>query len=71
MVGDRPARLVHADALQLVSEEAAKLLVDEHGFTIEDAFDYTFCLGVLHHTPDPEATVRQIETLREIVDSVS
>ena len=27
-----------ADALQLVSEEAAKLLVDEHGFTIEDAF---------------------------------
>ena len=28
----------YADALQLVSEEAAKLLVDEHGFTIEDAF---------------------------------
>jgi amidase len=26
------------DALQLCSEEAAKLLVDEHGFTIEDAF---------------------------------
>ncbi len=26
------------DALQLVCEEAAKLLVDEHGFTIEDAF---------------------------------
>jgi amidase len=26
------------DALQLVSEEAAKLLVDEHGFSIEDAF---------------------------------
>ena len=26
------------EALQLVSEEAAKLLVDEHGFTIEDAF---------------------------------
>ena len=26
------------DALQLVSEEAARLLVDEHGFTIEDAF---------------------------------
>jgi len=25
-------------AAQLVSEEAAKLLVDEHGFTIEDAF---------------------------------
>jgi amidase len=25
-------------ALQLVSEEAARLLVDEHGFTIEDAF---------------------------------
>src|SRR4051812_16587646 len=28
----------YADALQLVSEEAAMLLVDEHGFTIEDAF---------------------------------
>ena len=28
----------YADALQLVSEEAAKLLVDEHDFTIEDAF---------------------------------
>jgi amidase len=28
----------YGDALQLVSEEAAKLLVDEHGFTIEDAF---------------------------------
>jgi amidase len=28
----------YADALQLVSEEAAKMLVDEHGFTIEDAF---------------------------------
>ena len=28
----------YAEALQLVSEEAAKLLVDEHGFTIEDAF---------------------------------
>ena len=28
----------YADALQLVSEEAARLLVDEHGFTIEDAF---------------------------------
>ena len=27
-----------ADALQLVSEEAARLLVDEHGFSIEDAF---------------------------------
>ena len=27
-----------ADALELVSEEAARLLVDEHGFTIEDAF---------------------------------
>jgi amidase len=27
-----------ADALKLVSEEAAKLLVDQHGFTIEDAF---------------------------------
>jgi amidase len=26
------------DALKLVSEEAAKLLVDEHGFSIEDAF---------------------------------
>jgi amidase len=26
------------DALKLVSEEAAKLLVDEHGFTLEDAF---------------------------------
>jgi amidase len=25
-------------AAQLVSEEAARLLVDEHGFTIEDAF---------------------------------
>jgi amidase len=28
----------YADALQLVSEEAARLLVDEHGFTMEDAF---------------------------------
>jgi amidase len=28
----------YTDALQLVSEEAAKLLVDQHGFTIEDAF---------------------------------
>jgi len=27
-----------ADALQLVSEEAARLLVDEHGFSPEDAF---------------------------------
>jgi len=26
------------DALQLVSEEAARLLVDEHGFSLEDAF---------------------------------
>jgi amidase len=26
------------DALKLVSEEAARLLVDQHGFTIEDAF---------------------------------
>jgi amidase len=26
------------DALKLVSEEAAKLLVDEHGFSVEDAF---------------------------------
>jgi amidase len=26
------------EALQLVAEEAAKLLVDEHGFTLEDAF---------------------------------
>ena len=28
----------YAEALQLVSEEAAKLLVDEHDFSIEDAF---------------------------------
>ena len=28
----------YGDALKLVAEEAAKLLVDEHGFTIEDAF---------------------------------
>src|SRR5437588_5687408 len=28
----------YGDALKLVSEEAARLLVDEHGFTIEDAF---------------------------------
>jgi amidase len=28
----------YAEALQLVAEEAAKLLVDEHGFTLEDAF---------------------------------
>jgi amidase len=28
----------YGEALQLVSEEAAKLLVDEHGFTVEDAF---------------------------------
>ena len=27
-----------ADALALVSEEAARLLVDEHGFSVEDAF---------------------------------
>jgi len=27
-----------ADALQLVSEEAARMLVDEHGFSMEDAF---------------------------------
>jgi amidase len=26
------------EALQLVSEEAARMLVDEHGFTPEDAF---------------------------------
>jgi amidase len=28
----------YADALELVSEEAARMLVDEHDFTIEDAF---------------------------------
>jgi amidase len=28
----------YAEALQLVSEEAARLLVDQHGFSIEDAF---------------------------------
>src|SRR6478735_12630810 len=28
----------YADALELCSEEAAKLLVDEHGFSMEDAF---------------------------------
>lgn len=28
----------YEEALQLVSEEAARLLVDEHGFSIEDAF---------------------------------
>jgi amidase len=28
----------YPEALELVAEEAAKLLVDEHGFTIEDAF---------------------------------
>jgi amidase len=28
----------YAEALALVSEEAARLLVDEHGFTMEDAF---------------------------------
>jgi amidase len=28
----------YAEALELVSEEAARLLVDEHGFTMEDAF---------------------------------
>jgi amidase len=28
----------YAEALQLASEEAARLLVDEHGFSIEDAF---------------------------------
>jgi amidase len=28
----------YAEALALVSEEAARMLVDEHGFTIEDAF---------------------------------
>lgn len=27
-----------ADAMQLVSEEAARLLDDEHGFSMEDAF---------------------------------
>ena len=29
---------VYDEALQLVSEEAARLLVDQHGFTPEDAF---------------------------------
>ena len=29
---------VYDEALKLVCEEAARLLVDEHGFTIEDAF---------------------------------
>jgi amidase len=28
----------YTEALELVAEEAAKLLVDEHGFTLEDAF---------------------------------
>src|SRR5438105_9547026 len=28
----------YADALKLCAEEAARLLVDEHGFTVEDAF---------------------------------
>src|SRR4051812_35082042 len=28
----------YAEALELVADEAAKLLVDEHGFTVEDAF---------------------------------
>jgi amidase len=28
----------YGEALQLVSEEATRLLVDEHGFTMEDAF---------------------------------
>ena len=28
----------YGDALALVSEEAARLLVDQHDFTIEDAF---------------------------------
>jgi amidase len=43
-MGERRRRVPHAsasdyaDALQLLSEEAAKLLVDEHDFTIEDAF---------------------------------
>jgi amidase len=30
--------LEYAEALELVAEEAARLLVDEHGFTMEDAF---------------------------------
>ena len=32
------AALRFEDALQLVSEEAARLLVDQHGFTVEEAF---------------------------------
>ena len=37
--GSRTPRPTDYDeALQLVAEEAARLLVDEHGFTMEDAF---------------------------------
>ena len=54
----------YADALQLVSEEAAKLLVDEHGFTVEDAFvflsvacDANICQAC---RPQPFSTIARI-----------
>jgi SAM-dependent methyltransferase len=36
---------------------------DVYDVTIENAFDYVFCLGVLHHTPDPAETVRRIRRM--------
>ena len=36
---------------------------DIYDVTFENEFDATFCLGVLHHTPDPVATARQIRRM--------
>ncbi len=51
----------YADALQLVSEEAAKLLVNEHGITIEDAFIFLSVAcdaGVAQAASPPRASAR-------------
>ena len=36
---------------------------DVYDVAIDEAFDCTFWLGVLHHTPDPVATVRQLRRM--------
>jgi SAM-dependent methyltransferase len=36
---------------------------DVYAVNLENAFDRTFCLGVLHHTPDPVETVRRIRRM--------
>jgi len=41
-------RIVHADVYEL---------------SLEAAFDYVFCLGVLHHTADPAETMRRIHSM--------